>query len=140
VKILLLIFDWKWCILVLLKWREKTSKDNNIIACLVNRTVFFVLSFLLVCIQSLTPVSSSSMCEKFALRKQIARDLLGGELRVLKSASAWLNNYCATLSTSAYHREDIGDYRTSPGWKGELSDIGSSRESHEICTKVGFSK
>jgi len=93
-----------------------------------------------VCIQSLTPVSSSSMCEKFALRKQIARDLLGGELRVLKSASAWLNNYCATLSTSAYHREDIGDYRTSPGWKGELSDIGSSRESHEICTKVGFSK
>ncbi|XP_062154393.1 ribulose-1,5 bisphosphate carboxylase/oxygenase large subunit N-methyltransferase, chloroplastic isoform X2 [Alnus glutinosa] len=66
-------------------------------------------------IKSLTPVSSSSMCEKFALRKQIARDLLSGELRVLKSASAWLNNYCATLSTSAYHREDIGDYRTSPG-------------------------
>ncbi|XP_059458750.1 ribulose-1,5 bisphosphate carboxylase/oxygenase large subunit N-methyltransferase, chloroplastic [Corylus avellana] len=63
----------------------------------------------------LAPVSSSSMCEKLALRKQIARDLLGGELHVLKSASAWLSNYCATLSSSAYHWEDIGDYRTIPG-------------------------
>ncbi|KAK1409537.1 hypothetical protein QVD17_36063 [Tagetes erecta] len=34
-------------------------------------------------------------------RMQIARDLLTGELRALESASAWLKNYCETLSVNA---------------------------------------
>ncbi|KAI4351157.1 hypothetical protein L6164_005539 [Bauhinia variegata] len=33
----------------------------------------------------------------FPVRKQMALDLLGGEVRILKSASTWLENYCSTL-------------------------------------------
>ncbi|KAH9767949.1 set domain-containing protein 4 [Citrus sinensis] len=49
-------------------------------------------------IESLEPVTSPSICKRLAFRKQMARDLLIGELRILKSASAWLENYCATLA------------------------------------------
>ncbi|GMG99365.1 hypothetical protein Nepgr_001205 [Nepenthes gracilis] len=35
-------------------------------------------------------------CGLVAQRRRMAQDLLTGELRVLKSASAWLKNYCAT--------------------------------------------
>ncbi|XP_024013844.1 ribulose-1,5 bisphosphate carboxylase/oxygenase large subunit N-methyltransferase, chloroplastic isoform X2 [Eutrema salsugineum] len=35
--------------------------------------------------------------QRFAVRRQMARDLLFGELRVLKSAAEWLNYYCTTL-------------------------------------------
>ncbi|KAG8375372.1 hypothetical protein BUALT_Bualt10G0093200 [Buddleja alternifolia] len=37
------------------------------------------------------------LCGKGLLRRRLAQDLLTGELRVLKSASAWLKNYCSTL-------------------------------------------
>ncbi|XP_051137072.1 ribulose-1,5 bisphosphate carboxylase/oxygenase large subunit N-methyltransferase, chloroplastic [Andrographis paniculata] len=33
----------------------------------------------------------------YLLRRRLARDLLSGELRVLKSASSWLESYCSTL-------------------------------------------
>ncbi|KAJ6820091.1 uncharacterized protein M6B38_399290 [Iris pallida] len=36
---------------------------------------------------------------RHALRRQMARDLLTGELRVLKSACAWLTCYCSRLSS-----------------------------------------
>ncbi|XP_052295393.1 fructose-bisphosphate aldolase-lysine N-methyltransferase, chloroplastic isoform X9 [Citrus sinensis] len=49
-------------------------------------------------IELLEPVTSPSICKRLAFRKQMARDLLIGELRILKSASAWLENYCATLA------------------------------------------
>ncbi|KAL9422041.1 hypothetical protein AB3S75_034337 [Citrus x aurantiifolia] len=49
-------------------------------------------------IESLEPVTSPSICKRLAFRKQMARDLLIGELRILKSASTWLENYCATLA------------------------------------------
>lgn len=49
-------------------------------------------------IKSLEPPSSSRFSEKLALRMQLARELLTGELRVLGSASAWLKNYCRTLT------------------------------------------
>ncbi|KAK6158706.1 hypothetical protein DH2020_006020 [Rehmannia glutinosa] len=39
-------------------------------------------------------------CGKSVLRRRLAQDLLAGELRVLKSASAWLENYCSTLWTN----------------------------------------
>ncbi|KAL0393902.1 UNVERIFIED_CONTAM: hypothetical protein Slati_4356400 [Sesamum latifolium] len=39
------------------------------------------------------------LCGKSVLRRRLAQDLLTGELRVLKSASAWLENYCSTLLT-----------------------------------------
>ncbi|PIN12453.1 rubisco methyltransferase [Handroanthus impetiginosus] len=40
---------------------------------------------------------SPYQCGKSVLRRRLAHDLLTGELRVLKSASAWLENYCSTL-------------------------------------------
>ncbi|XP_059628212.1 ribulose-1,5 bisphosphate carboxylase/oxygenase large subunit N-methyltransferase, chloroplastic [Cornus florida] len=49
-------------------------------------------------IKALGPPSSPLVFEKLSLRRQMARDLLTGELRVLKSASEWLKNYCASLS------------------------------------------
>ncbi|KAB2597154.1 histone-lysine N-methyltransferase setd3 [Pyrus ussuriensis x Pyrus communis] len=45
-------------------------------------------------IMSLGLVSSPITCERLYIRRQMARDLLNGELRILKSASAWLRNYC----------------------------------------------
>ncbi|KAL0323985.1 UNVERIFIED_CONTAM: hypothetical protein Scaly_2365600 [Sesamum calycinum] len=39
------------------------------------------------------------LCGKSVLRRRLAQDLLTGELRVLKSATAWLENYCSTLLT-----------------------------------------
>lgn len=38
-----------------------------------------------------------TLCEKSALRRRLAVDLLTGELRVMKSASAWLEKYCSTV-------------------------------------------
>ncbi|KAK4564700.1 hypothetical protein RGQ29_006678 [Quercus rubra] len=64
---------------------------------------------------SLVPVNSPPMCGRLAVRMQMARDLLSGELRILKSASMWLKGYCTTLTTTAYHCEDVGDYRAIPG-------------------------
>lgn len=67
-------------------------------------------------IKSLAPVRSPLLkCETLAFRSQMAQDLLNGELRILKSASAWLKNYCATLTTRNYHWEDVENFRTSPG-------------------------
>ncbi|XP_031250139.1 fructose-bisphosphate aldolase-lysine N-methyltransferase, chloroplastic [Pistacia vera] len=51
-------------------------------------------------IESLEHVLSPPTCKRFALRKKMAQDLLVGELRVLESASAWLKNYCATLTST----------------------------------------
>lgn len=50
-----------------------------------------------VSLESLETVNSPSMYGRFALRKQMARDLLTGELRILKSAAAWLSNYCTLV-------------------------------------------
>ncbi|XP_047967684.1 ribulose-1,5 bisphosphate carboxylase/oxygenase large subunit N-methyltransferase, chloroplastic [Salvia hispanica] len=47
-------------------------------------------------IKSLAP-TPPTLREKSALRQKLALDLLSGELRVLKSASAWLENYCSRL-------------------------------------------
>ena len=70
------------------------------------------------------------MCGRLAVRMQMARDLLSGELSILKSASMWLKSYCTTLTTTAYHCEDVGDYRAIPGGTRELSDTGVSHELH----------
>ncbi|XP_061372258.1 ribulose-1,5 bisphosphate carboxylase/oxygenase large subunit N-methyltransferase, chloroplastic [Gastrolobium bilobum] len=48
-------------------------------------------------IMALDSCNSPSMCERVAVRRLMARDLLHGELRILKSASAWLDNYCFSL-------------------------------------------
>ncbi|GLT88933.1 hypothetical protein SLE2022_069400 [Rubroshorea leprosula] len=47
-------------------------------------------------IKSLDPTNCLSTCKRLVHRMQMARDLLGGELRVLQSAAAWLKNYCAS--------------------------------------------
>ncbi|KAK9913356.1 hypothetical protein M0R45_037174 [Rubus argutus] len=54
-------------------------------------------------IKSLGPESSPGACKRLSLRRQMARDLLNGELRILKSACAWLKDYCATLTAADRH-------------------------------------
>ncbi|XP_037497876.1 N-lysine methyltransferase setd6 isoform X2 [Jatropha curcas] len=54
-------------------------------------------------IKLLGPANCPSTCKRVALRKKMAFDLLSGELRVLKSASAWLKNYCTTLLQQTAH-------------------------------------
>ncbi|XP_020592629.1 fructose-bisphosphate aldolase-lysine N-methyltransferase, chloroplastic [Phalaenopsis equestris] len=39
---------------------------------------------------------------QLSVRKQMAIDLLGGEIRVLKSAAAWIADYCESISTRAH--------------------------------------
>ncbi|XP_010669749.1 uncharacterized protein LOC104886907 isoform X2 [Beta vulgaris subsp. vulgaris] len=46
-------------------------------------------------------VLESTNCRKFAIRRQMALDLLTGEVRVLRSASAWLKNYCESYPEQA---------------------------------------
>nr|XP_016434376.1 PREDICTED: ribulose-1,5 bisphosphate carboxylase/oxygenase large subunit N-methyltransferase, chloroplastic-like [Nicotiana tabacum] len=48
-------------------------------------------------IKSLELPATLCMVGKHDLRRQMAQCLLIGELRVLKSAALWLENYCATL-------------------------------------------
>ncbi|KAG4998760.1 hypothetical protein JHK84_029805 [Glycine max] len=43
-------------------------------------------------------LDSLSLCGRFSVRKLMAQDLLQGELRILKSASAWLENYCFSMT------------------------------------------
>lgn len=47
--------------------------------------------------KSLAVPSSLCMSNKVSLRRKLAQDLLNSELRVLKTAGAWLKNYCDTL-------------------------------------------
>ncbi|WJX21723.1 [histone H3]-lysine(4) N-trimethyltransferase [Trifolium repens] len=49
-------------------------------------------------IMSFDSCNSSSLCQRLPVRRQMAQDLLHGELRILKSASAWLENYCFFLT------------------------------------------
>ncbi|PWA94971.1 SET domain-containing protein [Artemisia annua] len=48
-------------------------------------------------LESLTRHSSLLLSGNNTRRMHLARDLLGGELHILISASAWLKNYCETL-------------------------------------------
>ncbi|OVA18230.1 SET domain [Macleaya cordata] len=54
-------------------------------------------------IKRLRPVNLPSIDRQLSLRRRMAHDLLTGELRVLKSAYAWLTSYCYTLSTGNVH-------------------------------------
>ncbi|RVW49373.1 hypothetical protein CK203_092697 [Vitis vinifera] len=63
---------------------------------------------------------ASPLYETFALRKQMARDLLTGELRVLKSAGAWLENYCATLTNKSYLSDENGGSETVLGSRAKF--------------------
>ncbi|KAL0714459.1 hypothetical protein Bca4012_021438 [Brassica carinata] len=50
-----------------------------------------------VCIKELEASNCRFESQRFTVRRQMARDLLFGELRVLKSAAEWLNHYCTNL-------------------------------------------
>ena len=73
-------------------------------------TLLFLHVCSLWCLSTLPP-----MCGRLDVRMQMARYLLSGELRIHKSASMWLKSHCTTLTTTAYHCEDVGDYRAIPG-------------------------
>ncbi|XP_057416407.1 uncharacterized protein LOC130710999 [Lotus japonicus] len=50
-------------------------------------------------IMSFNSSNSSSLCERLpVVIRLMARDLLHGKLRVLKSTSTWLENYCSSLT------------------------------------------
>lgn len=49
-------------------------------------------------IMSLDSCDSSTSSERLPVRRRMARDLLHGELHILKSASTWLENYCFSLT------------------------------------------
>ncbi|XP_050212047.1 ribosomal lysine N-methyltransferase 4 isoform X2 [Mercurialis annua] len=53
---------------------------------------------------------TSLSCKNYALRRKMAIDLLTGELRVLKSASTWLKNYCPSLLQQALHSTIYSDF------------------------------
>ncbi|XP_027934817.1 ribosomal lysine N-methyltransferase 4 isoform X2 [Vigna unguiculata] len=50
-------------------------------------------------IMSLGSCRSPPLCERLSVRRTMAQDLLNGELRILKSVSAWLENYCVSLTS-----------------------------------------
>ncbi|CAH8268667.1 unnamed protein product [Arabidopsis lyrata] len=49
------------------------------------------------CIKELEESKCYFVSQRFAVRRKMAKDLLYGELRVLRSAAEWLNHYCTTL-------------------------------------------
>ncbi|CAI0411568.1 unnamed protein product [Linum tenue] len=64
-------------------------------------------------IKSLLPRSFVvSASGRHSFRRQMAMDLHTGELRVLKSASAWLENYCEKLSKGVAKMVDRPTYNT----------------------------
>lgn len=54
-------------------------------------------------IMSLNSSNSPSICDRLAVRRLMARDLLVGEIRILKSVSAWLESYCFSLPWWSVH-------------------------------------
>ncbi|KAL0541010.1 hypothetical protein IC582_021037 [Cucumis melo] len=48
-------------------------------------------------IEAIEPVDSPCLCRKLARRRLMAQHLLTGEVRILKSAIAWLENYCDAI-------------------------------------------
>ena len=55
------------------------------------------LSLLVLVMQAIEPVDSPCLGRKLARRRLLAQHLLTGEVRVLKSAIAWLENYCEAI-------------------------------------------
>lgn len=53
--------------------------------------------FYWVLLQELEESKCYFVSQRFAVRRKMAKDLLYGELRVLRSAAEWLNHYCTTL-------------------------------------------
>ncbi|CAN8268072.1 unnamed protein product [Cochlearia groenlandica] len=49
------------------------------------------------CIKDIEESTCRFVSQRFAVRRKMARDLLFGELRVLRSAVEWLNHYCTNL-------------------------------------------
>ncbi|XP_073113308.1 ribulose-1,5 bisphosphate carboxylase/oxygenase large subunit N-methyltransferase, chloroplastic isoform X2 [Elaeis guineensis] len=49
----------------------------------------------------LESLNNARVGNQLSIRRQMAKDLLKGELRVLQSACAWLTNYCANISASS---------------------------------------
>ncbi|CAH8389698.1 unnamed protein product [Eruca vesicaria subsp. sativa] len=75
------------------KDRSRELEAHNIILSHINR----LIEDHNVCIKELEASDYRFESQRFTVRRQIARDLLFGELRVLKSAAEWLNHYCTNL-------------------------------------------
>ncbi|KAG8079192.1 hypothetical protein GUJ93_ZPchr0007g5774 [Zizania palustris] len=57
-------------------------------------------------IEQLEVVDDPSSRSMHPFRKEMAKDLLDGELRVLQSARAWVANYCETVKDTRRKRQD----------------------------------
>lgn len=51
-------------------------------------------------LKALESLNATWVGSQLSVRREMAADLLKGELRVLQSACSWLTNYCARLSAS----------------------------------------
>nr|POE45781.1 serine/arginine-rich splicing factor rs2z32 [Quercus suber] len=84
-------------------------------------------------IKSLVPVNSTPMCERLAVRRQMSRDLLSGELRILKSASMVLNLRFLQVKMPRYDDR----YGGSRLYVGRLSSRTRSRDLDDIFSRYG---
>ncbi|XP_013605326.1 PREDICTED: ribulose-1,5 bisphosphate carboxylase/oxygenase large subunit N-methyltransferase, chloroplastic-like [Brassica oleracea var. oleracea] len=75
------------------KDRSRELEAHKIILAHINR----LIEDHNVCIKELEASDCHFESQRFTVRRQMARDLLFGELRGLRSAAEWLNHYCANL-------------------------------------------
>ncbi|KAF8101943.1 hypothetical protein N665_0201s0239 [Sinapis alba] len=75
------------------KDRSRELEAHKIILSHINR----LIEDHSICIKELEASNYHFESQRFTVRRQMARDLLLGELRVLKSAAEWLNHYCTNL-------------------------------------------
>jgi hypothetical protein len=62
---------------------------------------YFPLSILIrFHLQQLESVDGAASRSMHPFRKEMAKDILAGELQVLQSAHAWVANYCETVNVS----------------------------------------
>ncbi|CAL9246322.1 unnamed protein product [Arabidopsis halleri] len=75
------------------KDRNKELEAHKILLSHINRLIEDHSA----CIKEMEESKCHFVSQRFAVRREMARDLLSGELRVLRSAAEWLNHYCTTL-------------------------------------------
>ncbi|XP_010427256.1 PREDICTED: ribulose-1,5 bisphosphate carboxylase/oxygenase large subunit N-methyltransferase, chloroplastic-like isoform X2 [Camelina sativa] len=76
-----------------LKDRSRELEAHKILLSHINRLIEDHSA----CIKEMEEYKCYVVSQRLVVRRQMARDLLSGELRVLRSAAEWLSHYCTTL-------------------------------------------